>query len=187
MITGAVILALVSAFIVISCGATLHQSGIRIETAKEAAIALQPLAGKYAAILFAIGFLNASIFAASILPISTSYVTCESLGFEAGVDKTYNEAPVFYWLYATLIVIGSGFVLIPGINLIKVMLLSQVLYGILLPFLLLYMLRLCNDRRLMGEYTNSKLFNVIAWVTIISLVGMTAFLVVNSVMSLFRG
>ena len=184
MIVGSFLLLVFGVSIVIACGAVLYPNGIRVETAKEAALALRPLAGNYASLLFALGLLNSSVFAASILPVATSYVTCESLGFEAGIDQTYKEAPVFYLLYAALIVLGSGLILIPGINLITVMLVSQVLCGILLPFVLFYILKLCNDKRLMGEYTNSKAFNVISWITIVVLIALTAYLAIDGLKSL---
>ncbi|MCL5036877.1 MAG: Nramp family divalent metal transporter [Chloroflexi bacterium] len=184
MIVGSFLLLIFAVSVIVACGAVLYPNGIRVETAKEAAIALRPLAGKYASLLFALGLLNSSVFAASILPVSTSYVTCESLGFEAGIDQTYKEAPVFYLLYAMLIILGSGLVLIPGLNLITVMLASQTLCGILLPFILFYILKLCNDKRLMGEYTNSKAFNIISWITIVIIMALTAYLVLDGLRSL---
>jgi len=137
-----------------------------IETAEDAALALRPLAHEGAYLLFAAGLFNASLFAASILPISTAYAVCEGLGFESGLDKRFEEAPAFYWLYTALIVFGAGVVLIPGFPLFRVMVLSQVVNGVLLPFVLVFVLMLINDRELMGDYTNSRPYNVISWVTV---------------------
>jgi len=136
-----------------------------IDDAVQAAKALGPLAGKYAQILFGAGLFNASLFAASILPLSTAYTVCEGLGFESGLDKKFDEAKVFYWLYTVLVVAGAAVTLIPGLPLIKVSILSQVLNGVLLPPILIYMLLLINKRRLMGKYVNSRTFNIIAWST----------------------
>jgi hypothetical protein len=133
---------------------------------RDAALALRPLAGEYAYLLFAAGLFNASLFAASILPISTAYAVCEGLGLESGLDKRFDEAPAFYWLYTLLIVFGAGVVLIPRFPLFRVMVLSQVANGVLLPFVLIFVLLLINDRELMGKHTNSRWFNVISWVTV---------------------
>ena len=172
---------IVALFIVVACAATIFVHGVHIETAKDAALALEPLAGKWASSLFAFGLLNASIFSASILPLATAYYICEAFGFEAGIDKSWDEAPAFYWLYTLLIVIGAGVILIPGMPLILVMLWSQVINGILLPFILLYMLSLVNNRDIMGDYVNSKGFNIIAWLTTVIMIGLTLMLVVISV------
>ena len=123
----------------------------------DAAEAMKPLAGQYAFILFAAGLFNASLFAASILPLSTAYTVCEGLGFESGVDKSFQEAPFFYWLYTLLIVAGAAVVLIPNFPLVKMSILSQVLNGVLLPLVLIFMLKLINKKELMGKYTNSRL------------------------------
>jgi Mn2+/Fe2+ NRAMP family transporter len=141
--------------------------------AAEAAVALRPLAGQYAYLLFAAGLFNASLFAASILPISTAYSVCEGLGFESGVGKKFREAPVFYWLYTILIVAGAGVILIPNFPYVKMILFSQVLNGIALPFVLVFMLMLINRRELMGIHTNSRFFNIVAWATTIILVALT--------------
>ena len=136
-----------------------------IADAKDAAQALRPLAGDYAYILFAVGLFNASLFAASILPLSTAYTVCEGLGFESGVGKRFSEAPVFYWLYTILIVAGAGVILIPNLPLVKISILSQVVNGIAVPPVLIFMLLLVNKKELMGEYVNSRVYNVIAWIT----------------------
>jgi Mn2+/Fe2+ NRAMP family transporter len=181
VILGCVMTCIVAIFIVISCAATLNAHGIRIETAGDAAVALAPLAGRWASSLFALGLLNASIFSAAILPLSTAYYICEAFGFEAGIDKSPQEAPVFYWLYTLLIVIGAGVILIPNISLIQVMLWSQVINGILLPFILVFILQLINDRDIMGEYVNSPAFNLAAWSTTVVMIGLTIMLVAISV------
>jgi Mn2+/Fe2+ NRAMP family transporter len=167
VVLGCLFAAIVAWFIVVACAATLHTSGkYAIESGADAALALRPLAGEYAYLLFAAGLFNASLFAASILPISTAYAVCEGLGFESGLDKRFEEAPVFYWLYTALVVFGAGVVLIPGFPLFRVMVLSQVVNGVLLPFVLVFVLLLINDRELMREYTNSRWYNVISWLTV---------------------
>jgi NRAMP (natural resistance-associated macrophage protein)-like metal ion transporter len=161
-------------FIIVACAATLFATGhTQIDSAADAALALRPLAGEYAYLLFAAGLFNASLFAASILPISTAYAVCEGLGFESGLDKKFHEAPVFYWLYTALIVLGAGVLLIPRFPLIHVMVLSQVVNGVVLPFVLVFMLLLTNDRELMGEHINSRRFNIIAWITVVVMIGLT--------------
>ncbi len=178
VILGCVLTDVVAFFIVVCCAATLFAAGHRhIADAAEAAVALKPLAGNYAGILFAFGLFNASIFAASILPLSTAFFICEGLGFEAGVDKRFDEAPVFYWLYTALIAVGAGLILVPGAPLIRITVLSQVANGIVLPYLLIFMLILVNRKDLMGNYTNSQWQNVVAWLTSIVLIAMTAALV----------
>src|SRR6266498_1052242 len=162
VVLGCLFAAIVAWFIVVACAATLHTAGkYDIETAADAALALRPLAHEGAYLLFAAGLFNASLFAASILPISTAYAVCEGLGFESGLDKRFEEAPAFYWLYTALIVFGAGAVLIPHFPLFRVMVLSQVANGILLPFVLIFVVLLINDRELMGTYTNSRWYNKI--------------------------
>lgn len=173
VIIGSFVVTLVAGFIVLTCAATLFQAGVRVETAADAALALQPLAGKYTAALFAFGLLNASLFAASILPLSTAFVVCEAMGWENGVDRKFSEAPQFYGLYSMLILLGAGIVLIPNIPLFPVMYISQVINGVALPLILVFMLKLTNDRKLMGEYANKKGYNIIAWSTVIILVVLT--------------
>ncbi|MFC1645782.1 Nramp family divalent metal transporter [Candidatus Omnitrophota bacterium] len=170
VIIGAFVVNIVAIFIVIVCAATLFKNGIQIDTAADAARALQPLAGNYCYLLFAFGLFNASLFAASILPLTTAYTVCEGLGWELGVNKNFREAPQFYWLYTIIIVIGAATILIPGINFVKIMLVTQVANGILLPFVLVLMLLLVNKKKLMGEYTNSLLYNVISWIVIVVMI-----------------
>jgi Mn2+/Fe2+ NRAMP family transporter len=162
-------------FIVVACAATLYTHGMgALQVAADAAEAMRPLAGDYAFILFAFGLFNASVFAASILPLSTAYTVCEGLGFESGVDKGFKDAPFFYWLYTLLIVGGGATVLVlPDNLLISFAILSQVLNGVLLPVIIVLMLLLINRTDLMGEHKNSRLWNVIAWSTSIIVIAMT--------------
>ncbi len=171
---------IVAWFIIVACAATLFKHHIQIETAKDAAIALRPLAGKYSSALFAFGLFNASVFAASILPLSTAYSICEGMGWESGVDKKPTEAPWFYGLYFGLIFLGAGIVLFPNAPLIMMMYLSQVANGVLLPFVLIFMQLLINDHRLMGNYVNSYWYNITAWLTTVVMIGLTILLVVTT-------
>jgi Mn2+/Fe2+ NRAMP family transporter len=166
---------IVAWFIIVACAATLYATGnTNISNAADAARALRPLAGNYAFLLFGAGLFNASIFAASILPLSTAYTVCEGLGFESGLDKKFGEAPVFYWLYTVLVGAGAAAVLfIPNRLLIKVTVLSQVLNGILLPPVLIYMLLLINKSTLMGKHVNGRVFNWIAWITAVIIIVIT--------------
>jgi NRAMP (natural resistance-associated macrophage protein)-like metal ion transporter len=180
VILGCIFAVVVAWFIIVACAATLYTSGQHVvDSAAQAAQALRPLAGDYAYLLFAAGLFNASLFAASILPISTAYAVCEGLGFESGLDKKFHEAPVFYWLYTLLIVAGAGVLLIPRLPLVYISVLSQVANGVLLPFVLIFTLLLTNDRELMGRYTNSRRFNVIAWATVIVMILLTLVMLVR--------
>src|SRR5947209_9475985 len=175
VITGCIFTDVVAWFIIVACAATLFLHGYRdIKYAADAAQALKPLAGQYAYILFAVGLFNASLFAASILPLSTAYTVCEGLGFESGVGRRFGEAPFFYWLYTFLIAAGGILVLlIPSDRLVNIVLWSQVLNGVVLPFVLVFMLVLINKKELMGEYTNTRLFYVIAWATTVIVVALS--------------
>jgi Mn2+/Fe2+ NRAMP family transporter len=174
VIVGCIFAAVVAWFIVVACAATLHTIGkYDIVTGADAAQALRPLAGEYAYLLFAAGLFNASLFAACILPLSTAYAVCEGLGLESGLDKRFQDAPAFYWLYTALIVFGAGVVLIPQFPLFRVMVLSQVVNGILLPFVLIFVILLINDRELMGTFVNSKWYNVVAWFTVVVMIALT--------------
>ena len=178
VLVGSVSCMVIVFFIMVCCAATLHLAGrTDIRDAAEAAEALRPLAGPYASALFAFGLLNASLFAASILPLSTAFVICEGLGVEAGVDKSFREAPVFYWLYTALIVVGAGLILLPGTPLVRLMVLSQVVNGFLLPVVLIFMLGLVNRADLMGEWRNSWGFNAVAWATVSVMIVLTLALV----------
>jgi NRAMP (natural resistance-associated macrophage protein)-like metal ion transporter len=174
VITGCFFTDIVAWFIIVACAATLYVHGFHeIRNGADAAQALRPLAGEYAYILFAAGLFNASLFAASILPISTAYAVCEGLGLESGVGKKFTEAPFFYWLYTGLIAVGAGVILIPNLPLVQITVLSQVVNGITLPFVLIFMLLLINRQELMGNYRNSRVFNVIAWATTVIMIGLT--------------
>jgi Mn2+/Fe2+ NRAMP family transporter len=166
---------IVAFFIIVACAATLYTSGHRdIQNAADAALALRPLAGHAASALFAFGLANASLFSACILPLATAYYVCEGLGLESGIDKRVEEAPTFYWLYTGLIVLGALAVVILSDNMqVPIILLSQVINGIMLPFVLIFMLRLSNREDLMGSYKNTRTFNLIAWVTCVTMIFLT--------------
>ncbi len=182
VIIGCIFTDVVAFFIIVACAATLFLNGHKdIKDAAEAAAALRPLAGEYAGLLFAFGLFNASLFAASILPLSTAYSVCEGLGLESGVNKKFREAPTFYWLYTLLIAAGAAIVLWPKLPLVQVMVFSQVINGVLLPFVLIFMLLLINRKDLMGEYVNSAGFNWVAWITVVVMIVLTLILVVTSV------
>jgi Mn2+/Fe2+ NRAMP family transporter len=179
VILGCLFTDVVAWFIIVACAATLFATGRHeIRDAADAAQALRPLAGEYAYLLFAAGLFNASLFAASILPISTAYAVCEGLGFESGLDKKFHEAPVFYWLYTLLIVAGAGILLVPGLPLVYISVLSQVVNGVVLPFVLIFMLLLANDRELMGDFTNSRSYNAVAWTTVVAMIVLTAAMII---------
>jgi len=174
VITGCIFTDIVAWFIIVACAATLYAHGFHnIADAKDAAEALHPLAGNYAYILFAMGLFNASLFAASILPLSTAYAVCEGLGFESGIGKGFKEAPVFYWLYTILIVAGGGVILYPNLPLVQITIFSQVVNGVVLPFVLVFMLLLVNNKDVMGSYVNSRFYNVVACTTTVVMVGLT--------------
>ena len=177
----------VSFFIVVACASTLFVAGVRVNTAAEAAGALAPLAGRYASILFAVGLINASIMAAGVLPLSTAYSVAEAFGWESGVGKSFRDAPLFYGLYTTLIVLGAGTIMfVPESRLIGVMLFSQAANGVLLPLILILMLKLVNDKSLMGEYVNSRGKNVAVWAQAIVMIILAATLTVQTVLQIVR-
>jgi len=178
VIAGAVAANVVAIFIIVTTGAVLHPMGIVIDQASQAAIALTPLVGQYATILFAVGLLSASFLAACVLPLTAGYSICEAFGWEAGVDRKFSEAPAFIGIYTFVIFVGAAIILIPGANLIAVMILSQVINGMMLPFLLIFMMIIINDRRIMGDHVNGRIFNVIAWITIVSAIALTGALLV---------
>ena len=174
VIVGSLFTDIVGWFIIVACAATLFMHGMgAIQVPADAADAMKPLAGEYAFVLFAAGLFNASLFAASILPLSTAYTVCEGMGFESGLDKSFSEAPAFYWLYTLLIAAGAGVVLWPHFPLVKITILSQVLNGVLLPVVMIFMLVLINKTELMGKHTNNRWFNVIAWGTAIIVIGLS--------------
>ena len=170
---------LIAFFIIVACGATLHPHGIMIESAKDAAVALEPFAGTYAATLFALGLLNASVFASAILPLSTAYAVCEALGWETGIDRRPGEAPGFFSIYTLMIVLGAAPILLPRAPLVEIMFWSQTLNGLLLPLVILVMLRLINDASLMGRHTNSVSFNLVAWGTAAVMVALSILLLLT--------
>lgn len=177
VISGTIAAGLIAWCIVLTTGTVLHGSGAGIATAADAAGALAPVAGRYATQLFAIGLLGASLLAACVLPLTASYAVCEAFGFERGIDRSWAEAPVFNGIYTFVIVFGAAFILIPGLNLISIMVFSQVIGGILLPFLLVFMMVIVNDRRIMGRHVNRRANNVIAWGTIVAVTALTLALV----------
>lgn len=179
-IVGGFVVNIIAFFIIVVCAATLFKQGIRIETAKDAAIALKPLAGNYCYLLFAFGLFNASLFAASILPLSTAYSVCEGMGWDTGVNKRFREAPQFYSLYAGIIVISAVIMLLPNVPLIHIMLISQVANGILLPFILIFMVLLVNNKRLMGEHTNSRFDNLVCWTVVTVMILLSLFLFITA-------
>jgi NRAMP (natural resistance-associated macrophage protein)-like metal ion transporter len=178
---GAFMTGFIAFFIILATGTILHPAGVNVDSAEEAARALEPLAGDFASHLFAIGLLNASFLAAFVLPLATAYGLSEAFGWESGINKTFSEAPQFLGFYTAFIAIGAGVIMLPRAPLIKIMFLSQTVNGILLPIVLVIMLRLVNDRELMGEYVNSKRMNVITWATVAVLILLTVMLLVTSV------
>jgi NRAMP (natural resistance-associated macrophage protein)-like metal ion transporter len=181
---GALSTNIVAFFIVVACAATLFIHHVSITNAQDAAVALAPLAGKYASLLFALGLLNGGLFSVAIIPLSTAYAVCEAFGWEAGMNRNFREAPVFVGLYAGLIITAALVILFPGIPLVPVMFLSQVLNGILLPVVLIFMLLLINDEQIVARYRNSAIFNAIAWITVIAMIILSLLLVVTTTMGI---
>jgi NRAMP (natural resistance-associated macrophage protein)-like metal ion transporter len=180
VIVGCIVMTVIAFFIIVACaGAIWSVKPQDIETPADAALGLKPF-GQYAFLLFAAGLFNASLFAASILPLSTAYTVCEALGFESGVSRRFREAPIFYWLFTGLIVVGGGVILIPKFPLVKMILFSQVVNGVLLPFVLIFMTLLINKQALMKEWTNSRLYNIVSWVSVALMIGLTLALVAIS-------
>ncbi len=186
VIIGCVMTDIIAFFIIVTCATTLYPHGIRINEAKEAALSLAPFAGQYASVLFAVCLANASILGAIVVPLATAYYICEAMGWEAGVNKSFRNAPQFMWIYTALIVISALLVLIPGAPLILLMILSSLLNGILLPFVLVFALSLVNNKRIMGEYINPKGYNYIAWGTVAVLIILTTALIVMTVLPGFK-
>lgn len=180
VVIGSIITVVVAFFIIIACASTLHLNGIKIEEAKDAAMALKPIAGDLASITFAFGLFIASIFSATILPVATAFYVCEAFGWEAGIDKKWKEAPQFYWLFTTIIILGAAIILIPNAPLIVITLWSQVANGLLLPVVLICMMLIVNNKEVMGSYVNKPWQNVIGWTTITILIGLTITLFVSS-------
>jgi Mn2+/Fe2+ NRAMP family transporter len=180
VIVGCITTDVVAFFIIVACAVTLHAHGTPITDAADAARALEPLAGIYASKLFAFGLLNASLFSAAILPLATVYYVCEAFGWEAGIDKKWEEAKTFYGIYTAMLFAGAAVVLWPRFPLIGVMFVSQIINGMLLPFSMIFVLLLINRKSLMGDSVNGPVFNVIAWVTVVVMIGLTLLLVANS-------
>lgn len=179
VVTGGTWATVIAYFIIVSCAATIFVHNLHaghvivVKNVGDVAVALAPIAGKFASLLFALGLLNAAVFTASILPLSTAYYVCEAFGFERGVDHRFREAPIFYSFYLALIVVGAGIVVSPGAPLLAIIFYSQVLNGTLLPIVLVLMLLLINNKRLMGAWTNGRAFNVIAWATVLVVATLT--------------
>jgi Mn2+/Fe2+ NRAMP family transporter len=181
VVLGCIVTDVIAFFIVVACAATLFKSGHgEISDPAEAALALKPFAGQFASLLFGAGLVNASLLSAAILPLATAYNVCEGLGFESGVDKRFSDARIFYSLYTFLIVLGAGCVLIPNLPLLKVILLSQVANGVLIPFVLIFMLVLINRRGMMGEMRNRSWQNIVAGFTSIVMIALTAMMLWTS-------
>jgi NRAMP (natural resistance-associated macrophage protein)-like metal ion transporter len=180
VLVGSLFAVFVAAFIMIACAATLFKTGARIDGAKDAALALGPLAGKNATILFALGLLNASLFSAAILPLSTAYTVCEAFGWESSISHDFKEAPMFFGIYTALIVLGAAIILLPIKSLIDAMMLSQTFNGVLLPVILITMLKLINDQHIMGKFVNGRFFNILAWITVIILIVLAVILVLTT-------
>jgi NRAMP (natural resistance-associated macrophage protein)-like metal ion transporter len=184
VIMGALLTTIIAVFIIVATAATLHLNGIVIETAEDAARALEPLAGPYARILFGLGLFGASMLAASVLPLSTAYAVCGAFGWERGVSRAWSEAPIFNGLYTALIAIAAAFVLLPGLPLIQVIVATQFLNGLLLPIVLVFVLRLVNDRSVMGAHTNNQVFNILSYGTTAVLILLTVALLMFSILSI---
>ena len=173
VIFGCIMAIVVAFFMMVACASTIHLHGLKIETAADAALALKPLVGQYASSLFAFGLFNASLFGACILPLSTAYYICEGMGWESGVNKDFEQAPQFFWLFTVIIAISAGLILMPNAPLMAIMFISQVVNGTVLPFVLIFMIKLINDKNLMGSYTNKPAFNTIAWITVVTMIALT--------------
>lgn len=178
IVVGCIATVVVAFFIMVACGSTLHVSGIHISEAKDAAMALKPMAGAMAGQVFAFGLFVASVFSATILPLACAFYICEAFGFEAGIDKKWDEAPEFYVLYTGILVLSAAIILIPNAPLIYISLWSQVINGLLLPIVLLAMILLVNNKKIMGKYVNKPVNNFIGWGAVVVLIGMSLTLIV---------
>ncbi len=183
VIIGCVATVVVATFIIVACAATLHVNGIVINEAKDAAISLKPFAGVFASELFAFGLFVASIFSATILPLATAFYVCEAFGFEAGINKKLNEAPQFYALFTFIIVISNIIILLPNAPLIAITIWSQIINAMLLPVVLISMIRMVNDKKIMGPYINNKFQNSVGWSTIVILITMTVALMISPLLA----
>jgi NRAMP (natural resistance-associated macrophage protein)-like metal ion transporter len=187
VIVGSIAVSIVAFFIILACAATLFKSGIQVEEASQAALALQPLAGTYCTWLFAFGLFNASMFAAAILPLSTAYTVCEAFGWESSLDKKFSEAPEFYGLYCFTIFFSGILILAPNLPLVRIMFVSQVLNGLVLPAVLIFMLLLINDKSVMRKHTNGPIMNILSWTAVVVLIFLSGITVVTSVSGLISG
>jgi Mn2+/Fe2+ NRAMP family transporter len=186
VIVGCILMSVIAFFIIVACAGAIWSNGpTDIRDSADAALALKPF-GTYAYLLFCAGLLNASVFAACILPLSTAYTVCEGLGFESGVNRSFREAPVFYWLITLLIAVGAGVILLPGFPLVRMILVSQIINGVLLPVILVFMTMLINRTSLMKNWTNSRAYNAVSWTAVAVMIGLTLALVGITVRDLFR-
>jgi NRAMP (natural resistance-associated macrophage protein)-like metal ion transporter len=184
VVLGSLLTTVIAVFIIVSTAATLNANGILVNSAQDAARALEPLAGPHARTLFGLGLFGASMLAASVLPLSTAYAVCGAFGWERGVSRSWSEAPIFNGLYTALIALAAAFVLLPGLPLIQVIVATQFLNGLLLPIVLIFVLRLVNDRDLMGEYTNNRVFNILSYGTTAILILLTIALFIFSILGI---
>jgi Mn2+/Fe2+ NRAMP family transporter len=183
IVVGCVATVVVAFFIMVACASTLHENGVQINEAKDAALALKPLAGAFASQVFAFGLFVASVFSATILPLATAFYVCEAFGFEAGIDKKWDEAKEFYVLYTGILIIGAAIILIPGAPLIQISLWTQVINGMLLPVVLVCMILLVNNKKIMGKYVNRPVNNIIGWGAVTVLVVLSVVLLLMPLFS----
>lgn len=181
VVVGCILTNVIAYFIIVTSATTLFPEGIRINEASEAAMALRPFAGTYAPVIFALSLANASLLGAIIVPLATAYFICEAMGWERGVNKTFRQAPQFMWIYTAMIVFGSMIILVPGAPLISIMVLSSVINALLLPVVLIYTLYLANDRRIMGDYVNSRSYNYVTWAAIAVLIVFSTIMLLQTV------
>ena len=181
VIFGCSITDIISFFIIVTCATILFPKGIRVNEASEAALALKPFAGDYASLLFAVSLANASILGAIIVPLASAYYICEAMGWEAGVNKSFKEAPQFMGIYTMMIAAGAVVVLVPNAPLVFLMVLSAVVNGLMLPFVLIYVIMLINNPKIMGEFVNSRVYNVISWATVVTVALLTVLFVFSTI------
>ncbi len=184
VIIGAVVANVIACAIIITTATVLYPAGIQVTSAAQAAAALEPLAGVYAQMLFAVGLLAASTLSAAVLPLTAAYAICEAFGWEAGLDRSWGEAPIFNGIYTFVIIVGAAVILLPGLNLIVIMLVSQVVNGVLLPFLMLFMIKIVNDRRIMGRHTNGPIYNFFSWATVLIVISLTVAVLAMTVLGI---
>jgi Mn2+/Fe2+ NRAMP family transporter len=187
VVVGCIAMSVIAFFIIVACAGAIHSVQPRdIDTPTDAALGLKPF-GQYAFLLFCAGLFNASLFAACIQPLSTAYTVCEGLGFESGVNRSFSEAPVFYWLFTLLVAVGAGVVLLPEFPLVKMILVSQVINGALLPVVLVFMILLVNKERLMKKWKNNSFYNAIGWFSVIVVGALTLALVALTIRDMMAG